>query len=331
MSEKSFLSSVLFRKKNTNETKGNKLIKDLFTIPKKNKGNDIRHYVKPDKKNEIHQSDLLFLPTDKFGYKYALVVVDIYDSRIDIEPLKLKSSVAHGLQKIYERGILHYPKYLYVDSGSEFKGDVLEFLNKHNVIVSVSATQRHTQTAFVERANFLIGKAIAILQTRKEIETNKTVKKWIDNIKLIVETINDKADTTKEKRENEIDDKKEKDKIILKEASKKNADDEVDELISNIKNKIQPNIIKYDIPLAGKNSKQLGILPEGTRVRIALDYPINHISGEKLHGTFRAGDIRFSKEIHTIEKIILSPNQPIAYLVSDIKNRSFLSNQLLKV
>ena len=198
-------------------------------------------------------------------------------------------------------------------------------------IMNLTIYTSHTQTAFVERANLLIGKAIAILQTQKEIETNKTVKKWIDNIKLIVETINNQADTTKEKRKNEIDNKKEKDKIILKEASKKNANDEVDELISDIKNKIQPNIIKHDIPLAGKNAKQLGILPEGTRVRIALDYPINHVSGEKLHGTFRAGDIRFSKEIHTIEKIILSPNQPIAYLVSDIKNRSFLSNQLLKV
>lgn len=331
MSEKSFLRNILYGQKNTNQTQSDKLIKDLFTIPKKNKGSDIRHYVKPDEKNEIHQADLLFLPTDKFGYKYALVVIDIYDSRIDIEPLKLKSSVMNGLKKIYERGILNYPKYLYVDLGSEFKGDVLELLKKHNVIVRNSATQRHTQTAFVERANLLIGKAIATLQAKKEIEKNKTVKGWVDHLQTIIETINDKADTTKEKRELQINKKIEENKMILKEASKKNPDNEVDELIDDIKSKTQPNIMKKDIPLSGKNAKQLGILPEGTKVRIALDYPINHVTGEKLHGKFRAGDIRFSKEIHTIDKIILSPNQPISYLVSNIKNRSFLSNQLLKV
>ena len=215
--------------------------------------------------------------------------------------------------------------------GSEFKGDVLELLKKHNVIVRNSATQRHTQTAFVERANLLIGKAIATLQAKKEIEKNKTVKGWVDHLQTIIETINDKADTTKEKRELQINKKIEENKMILKEASKKNPDNEVDELIDDIKSKTQPNIMKKDIPLSGKNAKQLGILPEGTKVRIALDYPINHVTGEKLHGKFRAGDIRFSKEIHTIDKIILSPNQPISYLVSNIKNRSFLSNQLLKV
>ncbi len=89
--------------KKTNETQSDKLIKDLFTIPIKNKGSDIRHYVKPNQKNEMHQADLLFLPTDKFGYKYALVVIDIYDSRIDIEPLKLKSSVMNGLKKYMKK------------------------------------------------------------------------------------------------------------------------------------------------------------------------------------------------------------------------------------
>ena len=105
----------------------------------------------------------------------------------------------------------------------------------------------------------------------------------------------------------------------------------MDELISDIKNKKTPDIIHDDVPLAGKNASKLGILPEGTKVRIALDYPINAVTNEKLHGNFRAGDIRFSKEIYEIEKIILTPNQPVSYLVSRIKNRSFLSNQLLVI
>lgn len=332
MSKQSFLSNILFGKKNTSlhsETKSEKLIKDLFTVPKKNKGNDVRHYIKPDEEGDTQQADLLFLPTDRFGYKYALVVIDIFSNRIDIEPIKIKSaeSVAKAFNKIYERGILDIPKFMSVDSGTEFKGSALNYLKSKKIVVTVSATQKHSQTAFVEYANKLIGKAIGYLQTEKEIETNKTVKGWLDDIHLIVETINQQANQKGKLREQDIFkqiDKKEN-------ASKQNADDAVDELISDIKNKKTPEIIHDDVPLAGKNASTLGILPEGTKVRIALDYPINAVTNEKLHGNFRAGDIRFSKEIYEIEKIILTPNQPVSYLVSRIKNRSFLSNQLLVI
>ena len=124
----------------------------------------------------------------------------------------------------------------------------------------MSATQKHSQTAFVEYANKLIGKAIGYLQTEKEIETNKTVKGWLDDIHLIVETINQQANQKGKLREQEIFkqiDKKEN-------TAKQNADDAVDELISDIKNKKTPDIIHDDVPLAGKNVSKLGILPEGT-------------------------------------------------------------------
>lgn len=334
MSKKAFLSNILFGKNKAQigETKSEKLIKDLFTIPKKNKGNDQRHYIKPDEEGDTQQADLLFLPRDKFGYKYALVVIDIFSNRVDIEPLKIKSaeSVAKAFNKIYERGILDIPKFMSVDSGAEFKGSTLTYLTSKKIVVTVSATQRHSQTAFVEYANKLIGKAIGYLQAEKEIETNKTVKGWLDDVKEIVETINDQANKNSLRN-------KARETEVFKQASKKtllrnrSANDEVDELINQIKFKKQPNIIKDDIPLAGKNAAKIGILPEGTKVRIALDYPINAVTNEKLHGNFRVGDIRFSKNIHEIVKIILTPNQPVSYLVSQIKNRSFLSNQLLVV
>ena len=57
------------------------------------------------------------------------------------------------------------------------------------------------------------------------------------------------------------------------------------------------------------------LLPEGTRVRIALDEPISVI-GKKLHGKFRTGDIRWDPEVKTIKKLMLSPDQPPTYLVS---------------
>ncbi len=133
-----------------------------------------------------------------------------------------------------------------------------------------SATQRHTQTAFVERANLLIGKAISALQSKKEIEKNKTVKGWIDDVKTIIETINEQADNTKEKRDIQINKKNEENIMILKEAFNKKADDEVDELIDNIKDKIQPNIIKYDIPLGGQKCENFRYFTRGNKSKNRL-------------------------------------------------------------
>jgi Chromo (CHRromatin Organisation MOdifier) domain len=57
------------------------------------------------------------------------------------------------------------------------------------------------------------------------------------------------------------------------------------------------------------------LLPEGTRVRVILDEPMS-VLGQKLHGRFRTGDIRWNPEIKTIKKMILSPEQPPMYLVN---------------
>ena len=40
------------------------------------------------------------------------------------------------------------------------------------------------------------------------------------------------------------------------------------------------------------------------------------VLGQKLHGRFRTGDIRWNPEIKTIKKMILSPEQPPMYLVN---------------
>ena len=64
-----------------------------------------------------------------------------------------------------------------------------------------------------------------------------------------------------------------------------------------------------------KVSKDIELLPEGIKVRVALDEP-HGVTGEKLHGTFRASDIRWDPKIHTVKKCILTPDQPPIYLVN---------------
>ncbi|CAJ0633668.1 11140_t:CDS:2 [Entrophospora sp. SA101] len=64
-----------------------------------------------------------------------------------------------------------------------------------------------------------------------------------------------------------------------------------------------------------KISNKDDLLQEGTQVRVMLFEP-KSVLGQKLHGKFRTGDIRWDPEIRVIKKLILSPEQPPTYLVN---------------
>jgi len=85
-------------------------------------------------------------------------------------------------------------------------------------------------------------------------------------------------------------------------------------LIEAIRNKWKrdPLPIPEGLP---KISNKDDLLQEGTRVRVMLFEP-KSVLGQKLHGKFRTGDIRWDPEIRVIKKLILSPEQPPTYLVN---------------
>ena len=69
-------------------------------------------------------ADLLYLPSDAYGYKYVLVVVDVFSKICDAEPIKYRdaSAVLKAFEKLYSRKILKIPEILQCNGGSEFKG-----------------------------------------------------------------------------------------------------------------------------------------------------------------------------------------------------------------
>lgn len=86
------------------------------------------------------------------------------------------------------------------------------------------------------------------------------------------------------------------------------------------------------IPIQGDegvlcNGNDCNILSIGEKVRVALDRPVD-INGKKIGNSFRSADIRWSRKPHTIENVLMFPNQPIRYVVSGIKRNSFSKNQL---
>jgi len=69
----------------------------------------------------------------------------------------------------------------------------------------------------------------------------------------------------------------------------------------------------------------------GTKVRVALDAPLNNITGKRLTGEFRASDIRYDTTVRTIEDIILTTGSVPLYRVSGMDEVAYTKNQLQKV
>ena len=107
------------------------------------------------KPNDIHQSDLLSLPHDKFKkktYKYALNIVDVASRYKGSHQLtsNYAKEVAQAFQWIYENTPLNYPKTLIVDDGKEFYGDTTKLMEKHDVIIQRGDPSQHCSQRIVE-------------------------------------------------------------------------------------------------------------------------------------------------------------------------------------
>ena len=322
------IRAILSGKPLENETADEKLLRSLYIVPKKNTGKDVSHYNKPKEEGITQQADLLYLPSDRFGYKYLLVVVDIATQRMDAIALKDRTTnaVEKAFDKIYnDRKILEIPVNMQYDSGSEFKID--DYLIKKKILPKRGATNQHSQQAFAEFMNYRIGKIIGQLQTEKELQTNKTSKAWLDYLNDIIDVLNEMADTRLEK----LNKQNKKDLAIEKAEIKNGVRDAqikpaMTEFAKDIKNNDVDTVLKTDVPRFGKISSN--ILEPGDKVRLALNRPLNVVNNKRLHGNFRAGDIRWTKEIHTIEKVEYLPNQVTLYYVSNIRDRAYKRNEL---
>ena len=167
-------------------------LKQLTTIPKKEKNNEMPHMqvFKPD---HLEQADLLFIPTGAYGFKFILVIVDAHSKKCDTEAIKNKfsSTVMKVLIKIYNRGVVKEPKISSVDAGTEFKDEFEAYCEKNNIILKIAHTNRQRQQTLVEAKNKIIGPNLLNLLNHKELDTGKYSKDWTKHLKPLISLIND--------------------------------------------------------------------------------------------------------------------------------------------
>lgn len=175
--------------KGSKKDKNNEL-NSLYKKPQSEKGDNMPK-TQVFNAHIFYQCDLLFMPDDK-GYKYICVMVDCYDGKIDAEPLKNKDSesVLKAIKSIFNRGILKQPFIITFDSGSEFKGEVKKYMDKNNILVKYANTGRHRQLAMVERSNQKIGTILFQRMTAQELLTGEKNTMWIDDLKGLVDVLN---------------------------------------------------------------------------------------------------------------------------------------------
>lgn len=145
------------------------------------------------KRRKVIQSDLVFmtnppnLPQKNKGYKYILIVQDIFSRKIWTAPLKKKnaSSVLIELKKIINKMRPFHPEARFViDRGTEYlNASVLSFLQQNNISVS-HPSDGHA--SHVERANLSLQRLLFQSMT----EAGKQI--WYSKLKDAEQTMNDR-------------------------------------------------------------------------------------------------------------------------------------------
>lgn len=117
--------------------------------------------------------------------------------------------------------------------------------------------------------------------------------------------------------------------------------------LESINNNLAPPITKELKPNVVSTKYSQDIYPEGTMVRLKLDYPINVMeiehtakskkvknkttNHEKLNGNFRDSDIRWTRDAYPIRHILLKPGYCPMYLVGDDNENARIKQDLMPV
>ena len=212
-----------------------------------------------------------------------LVVVDNGSRLIDAEPLTTKDSqeIIQAFKDIFARNNVKMPsKKIEVDAGSEFKSGVAKYFETNGVKVRVAETGRHRMQALVEKANQTLGTILHKRMTAQELLTGAVSKQWVYDLPKLIKALN---------------------KFIQKREAKRKK-----------KELSKAQQLKGEPQCADGSCDMLSI---GDRVRVALEFPIDVVTGKKLHGNFRNSDVKWDQKVRTIKELLLKPNSPPLYLL----------------
>lgn len=90
-----------------------------------------------------------------------------------------------------------------------------------------------------------------------------------------------------------------------------------------------PNYSEDNTMINSLNSEKL--LNIGDEVHVALNKPRDIVTNKRLHGKFRATDLRYTIKPHKIVDYYFSEHQPVMYIVDGFKKNVFTKNELKQI
>jgi hypothetical protein len=241
--------------------------------------------------NYNDMADVLYLPQTSNGYKYLLVVVDLYTNAFDIEPMKQLTADAalKAFQAIIKRKYIKLPyASIRTDNGNEFKGVFHKYMYDHSVLQRYAEPYRKQQLANVESLNAQLGRLFNGYMNMKELQTHKAYRNWND----IIDTV----------------------RVELNEKRKLNAPPSHENIF---------NVPLKDIDVTKEPKFKIGDL-----VYPKLEVPYSALGHKQNTTNFRKGDFRYDiKNPRAIEKILYYPNN-IRYILEGRPNVSYVEQEL---
>lgn len=251
----------------------------------------------PKVKNQVYpengynyEADILMLPTTKKGFRYLLVVDDIYSNYLDIEPLKTKTpeEVLKAFKTIFKRGIITEPKAsIRTDSGGEFKSVVDKYMYDHSILHLSSIPDRHKQMGNVENLNKQLGRLLMTYLTNQSERLDKDYNDWTDIVDEVRHGLNHMK-----KHPKDVD-----------------------------MEKFEPKDINLDNPPLYK---------VGDLVYRRLEKATNRFGDKLHNANFRAGDLRFetNEPRKIVQVLAYTSKNPWRYILYDLPNVSYAEAEL---
>ncbi len=251
--------------------------------------------------DEIWCSDLVDM--QKFskwnkGYKYLLMVLDVFSKYGWIEPIKYKNAeaVTNGFKIILDKG--RKPKYLWVDKGKEYYNSKFEnLLEQQNI--KMYSTENEEKSSVCERWNRTIKN---IMWKQFTIQGNTV---YLDILPKILEEYNNNIHSSIKMSPTEAS-KKSNEQSVYYNLNSGN-DNIQSELKFNIGDKVR--ISKYK-----RNVFDKGYTPNWTEEIFVIDkinstspitYKIKDLKGEEIKGNFYEQELqKATQDVFRIDKII---------------------------
>lgn len=245
------------------------------------------------KKHQYLMIDIVYFPIDRLQFRYLLVALDVCSNNLDAEEMKVRdaNTTLLAFKNILKRRFITLP-YTFVmsDSGNEFKGVFNTYLEQKKIIHRTERLGRHTQLSPLNSRIALLSKYLNMSMTNVELRTGNVDKEWRKHLKILIGILN-------------------KPQYIKAE-------------------KPDIPVINPDTPPV-KTYRGMKIYDGGECVRVMLDHATNPVDERKMHGAFRKGDLRYSRRIYRIERIILNVGQVPLYKVIGIDDCVYNEKQLL--